>query len=72
MLPLAMSFAIRFAPSKSAKSHNGAKFAPAEIPIVDSVMQPIIILKSNFRASVINSNAGVNPPHFTNLMLMLL
>ena len=38
----------------------------------DSVMQPIIILNPNLWAWVIISKAGVSPPHFTNLILMLL
>jgi hypothetical protein len=40
----------------------------AEIPTVDSVMQPTITRKPSFRATLIIRRAGVSPPHLTSLM----
>ncbi len=42
----------------------------ADMPTVDSVMQPTITFRPSLRASAIMRRAGVKPPHFTSLMLI--
>ncbi len=42
----------------------------AEMPTVDSAMQPIITFRPNCCARAIIRRAGVMPPHLTSLMLM--
>ena len=42
----------------------------AEMPTLDSVMQPIITRRFNARARSIILSAGVMPPHLTSLMLI--